>query len=273
METTPSDDGYLWRVGDCVDLGGAETELPYAPYGTGLLTDCAVAHTHEVYFSATLSGDSDALFPEDLNDRLWDTCFVEFALAMGFSSSDSTLNLLLYLPDADEWDAGERYHACVVYKADDAGYSQLSGSAIDTPGAYRWQVSAGACYEADSLVLVPAKEPVACGDEHTFEMIGAVGLGADDDAYPGVEAIDLDAGEACDDLLAEYAGQSLDDLPVLTLPLPLPFSEGEWESGQRSVRCFAFAATRDRGLLVVIGSLGEGTFEIVFEEVEEGIQA
>ena len=50
-ETTAADDGYLWIVGDCVDIGNdAAAELPYAPYGTGLLMDCGEPHTHEVYF-------------------------------------------------------------------------------------------------------------------------------------------------------------------------------------------------------------------------------
>ena len=41
-ETTAPGEGYLWSVGDCVDLGNdAAAELPYAPYGTGLLMDCA----------------------------------------------------------------------------------------------------------------------------------------------------------------------------------------------------------------------------------------
>ena len=37
-ETTVPDEGYLWIVGDCVDIGNdAAAELPYAPYGPGLL--------------------------------------------------------------------------------------------------------------------------------------------------------------------------------------------------------------------------------------------
>ena len=273
-EARASDEAYLWSVGDCVDLDtDAETELPYAPYGTALLMDCSQPHTHEVYFTATLSGGSDAPFPEDLNATLWDVCFVEFADVMGFPSSDSTLNLLLYLPDAEEWGAGERYHACVVYQQDpEAGYAPLRGSAADAIDTYLWQVSAGACYDVDSLVLLPASETVACDEKHTFEVIGEAVLGSDNADYPGIDAVDLDAGAACDDLLADYANQSLEQLRVLTLPHPLPFSEGEWESGQRSVRCFAFAGTPEQGLLVVVGSLGEGTFEIVFEEDVEGVQ-
>lgn len=274
-ETTVPDDGYLWSVGDCVDLGtNAATELPYAPYGTGLLSDCADSHTHEVYFTAILSGAQDAPFPDDLTERLFDVCYVEFAELMGFSVSDSTLDVVLYLPDAEEWDAGERYHACVVYqRGTDVTYQPLSGSTADDPGSYRWQTTTGSCYDVVDSQLLPVSDPVACSEEHRFEMIGEVTPAPDDAGYPGGGAIDRDAVEACDALLAEYAVQPLEELPVLTFVVPLEFSEGEWDTGKRTVRCFAFAATPDQGLLIVAGSLGGGTFEIVGVDVDEGIQA
>jgi hypothetical protein len=269
----PTDEGYLWSIGDCVDLGAnEEIDLPYAPYGTDLLADCAEAHTHEVFFTTTLSEGPDEPFPDDLNDRLWNSCYVEFAGFMGFSSSDSTLTLLLYLPDADEWADGERYHACVVYQlATDAVYGDLSGSAAADPDAYRWHVGTGLCFDAGDLQVLVVTDAVDCAAEHTFEMIGEVSLGPSGAEYPGIEAIDAESTEACDGLLEDYAAQSLDDLPVLTLYQPIPFAEGEWEVGQRTVRCFAFAATRNQGLIVVVGSLGEGTLELIEVEDDEGV--
>ncbi len=51
--------------------------------------DCIEPHTHEVYFTATLSGGSDEPFPDDLNATLFDVCFVEFADT--FQTFDQTL--------------------------------------------------------------------------------------------------------------------------------------------------------------------------------------
>lgn len=267
------DPAYLWSVGDCVDLGTDDAaELPYAPYGTGLLRDCAEPHTHEVYFTATLSDAPDAPFPDDLNVRLFDVCFVEFAEFMGFPVSDSTVDVLLYLPDAAEWASGERYHACVVHqRGTDATYRHLTGSTADDPDSFLWHTATGSCYDVVDVQVLAVSDAVVCADEHGFEMIGEAALAPDDADYPG--AIDRLAGDACDALLVEYAVQPLEDLPVLTLPLPTPFREGEWDTGQRTVRCFAFAATPGEGFLIVAGSLGEGTFEIVGPEVDEGIQA
>ena len=263
VETTVPEEDYLWSVGDCVDLGAnAEAELPYAPYGLELLADCNAPHTHEVFFTGTLDGGPDAPYPTALNERLFNICFVEFAEFMGYPSADSTLELVLYLPDEQEWGAGERYHACVVYQPGSAViYRPLIGSTASDPAVYRWEVSAGTCYDLIDLPLLAVSEPVACSEVHGVELIGDAPLDAAD--YPGQDAIARIAGEACETLLLEYAALPVEDLPLLTFPLPSPLTEGEWESGTRSVRCFVVAGSTERGLLLVTGSLGDGTFEIV----------
>ena len=273
VETTVPDAGYLWSVGDCVDLGAdAAADLPYAPYGEELLASCAAPHTHEVYFTATLSGAPDAPYPDDLNIELFDVCFVEFAELMGFSSSDSTLQMVLYWPDSEEWEAGERYHACVVYQPGTGQvYRPLVGSAADDPGDFRWEVSVGTCYGLVDLAFVAVSDTVPCSEQHSLEMIGRAQPAPGEDDYPGREAMVGLSAEACDVALTAYAAQTLDDLPVLTFPFPTLLTEGEWEAGSRTVRCFAFAGSVEQGLLTVVGSLGDGTFEIV--EVEEGITA
>ncbi len=273
VETTVPDAGYLWSVGDCVDLGAdAAADLPYAPYGEELLASCGAPHTHEVYFTATLSGGPDAPYPEELNIELFDVCFVEFAELMGFSSSDSTLQVVLYWPDSEEWAAGERYQACVVYQPGTGlVYRPLVGSAATDPGDFHWEVSAETCYGLVDLAFLAVSDTVACTEQHSLEMIGEAEPAPGEDDYPGREAIVELAAEACDVALTGYAAQTLDDLPVLTFSFPTLLTEGEWEAGARTVRCFAFAGSFERGLLTVVGSLGDGTFEIV--EVEEGLTA
>ena len=273
VATTVPDAGYLWRVGDCVDLGtDAAADLPYAPYGEELLASCAAPHTHEVYFTATLSGGPDAPYRDDLNIELFDVCFVEFAELMGFSSSDSTLQMVLYWPDSEEWAAGERYHACVVYQPGTGlVYRPLVGSAADDPGGFLWEVSVGTCYGVVDRAFLAVSDTVPCTEQHSLEMIGRAEPAPGEDEYPGREAVVGLSAEACDAALTGYAAQSLDDLPVLTFPIPTLLTEGEWEAGARTVRCFAFAGSIELGLLTVVGSLGDGTFEIV--DAEEGITA
>jgi hypothetical protein len=274
-ETTTPAQAYRWQVGDCVDLGRNGTEeLPYAPYGTELLVNCTEPHTHEVYFTATLDGGPDAPYPEELGTRLFDVCLEEFAEFMGFPSSDSTLEVILYLPDADEWAAGERYHACVVYQTGaTALYEELIGSTGDNPEVFVWRVDLGACYDQLDLQRLKVDEPVDCAGQHTFEMVGETIPAPDAAEYPGPARISELGQEACDALLEEYAAQPIDPELVMTFSIPLVLSEGEWDAGKRTLRCFAFAAAPDAGLLTVTGSLGDGTFEIVGTTDDEGITA
>ncbi len=269
----PAEEVYLWAAGDCVDLGtDGAIDLPYAPYGTDLLVDCADPHTHEVYFDATIPAGPSAPFPEDLDVGLWDTCFLEFAHMMGYSASDSTLDLTLYLPDEEEWAAGERYHACVMHRpAIDTVYEHLEGSAADDSTAYRWEVAAGTCHDVFFPELLAVADAVPCSEVHFFEVIGETTIGEADADYPGLDAVGELSADACDALLGEYALQSLDDLPVLTFPIPTVVIEGEWEGGKRTVRCVAFAGTVDLGLLLVRGSLGDGSFELV--DVDDSVTA
>lgn len=271
-ETSAPDQAYLWSVGDCVDLGAnAEADLPYAPYGLELLSDCTAPHTHEVYFTATLDDGAEAPYPADLNERLFDRCFAEFASFMGFQNADSTLDLVLYLPDEQEWAAGERYHACVLYQPGTSViYRPLVGSAGANAEPYRWEVSAGTCYDLIDLPLLAVSDAVDCANEHGLEVIGNAPLVPSGAGYPGRDSVAELAGEACDALLTEYAVQPIEDLPLATLPLPTLLTEGEWDSGKRTVRCFVLAGTPERGLLIVKGSLGDGTFEIVGSEPDDG---
>ena len=272
-ETTTPVEATRWNAGACVDLGAnADEELPYAPYGAELLIDCGAPHTHEVYFMATLPEGQAAPYPENLNQRLFDECFVVFAELMGFPSVESTLDLVLYLPDEEEWTAGERYHGCVLYQAGtQLVYRPIIGLASDDPDDYRWEVAAGTCYTELDLTLLPLSDAVPCEDLHTLEMIGDAELTPPGGVYPGVEAAAELGGEACTALLAEYAAQDIEDLPLVTFPLPTLVTEGEWDAGARSVKCFVFAGGVEQGLLIATGSLGDGTFEIV--DADEGLPA
>lgn len=271
--TTVPDTEYRWALGDCVDLGAEGTfDLPYAPYGRELLASCDAPHTHEVFFSATVPEGPNDPYPADLDDRLWAECFAAFADLMGFPSVESTLQLVLYLPDEDEWTAGERYHGCVLYQpGTQLLYRPLVGLATSNTEDYRWEVAAGTCYAEVDLTLLALSDAVPCDDLHALEMIGQADLTPPGGVYPGVEAAAELGGEACGALLVEYAAQPLDDLPVLTFAFPTLLTEGEWDAGARTVKCFAFAGSAEQGVLSSVGSLADGTFEII--DADEGLTA
>ena len=93
-------------VGDCLRFSG----LPTVP--------CSEPHTEEVYAVVNLpEGD----FPGDeaIIAQVEDSCFAEFEEFVGLSYEESVLEIGLYPPVEEMWDAGERSVVCVV--SDPAG--------------------------------------------------------------------------------------------------------------------------------------------------------
>jgi hypothetical protein len=255
----------LWEAPTCLDLGtNADEALPYAPYGNELVVDCGGPHTHEFFFVETLEEGPDAPFPEDLNDRLWPACYAAFAERMGFPSAESTLNLTLYLPDGEEWAAGERYHGCIL---DQPGtqvvYRPLVGSVFDHPDDYRWVVAVGSCFAEIDLTVLVLAEPVPCDEIHSVEAMGEVELAPPEAEYPGPNELVTLGEEACQSVLDDYAAQDVEELSLVAFAYPVAVDEGEWDAGGHSVKCFVLAGSSEQGLLLVRGSLGEGTLEVI----------
>lgn len=263
--TTTTSVPTLWEVDTCLDLGtNADRKLPYAPYGNEFVIGCGGPHTHEFFFVTTVSEGADAPFPEDLNGRLWPACYAAFAERMGFPSSQSTLDLTLYLPDDEEWDAGERYHGCVLHQpGTQVPFRPIVGSVFDHPDDYRWEVAVGSCFAEIDLSLLLLAEAVPCEEIHTVEMIGEVELAPQGTAYPGLDEVIALGEEACQGVLDEYATQDVEELSLVAFAHPPAVEEGEWDVGGRSVKCFVLAGNDEQGLLLVRGSVGDGTAEVM----------
>lgn len=256
----------LWAVDTCLDLGtNAAADYPHAPYGEELTVDCGGPHTHEFFFVETLAEGPGAPFPEGLGDRLWAGCHEAFTERMGFPASESTLDVVLYLPDEDEWAAGERYHGCVLHQpGTQVVFRPLVGSVFDHPGDYRWEVAPGSCYAVLGVEALAISEPAPCDEIHTFEAIGETELDAQISEYPGlVEHAEL-GDEACEAVLSDAAAPDAEELEVFAFAVPAPVTAAEWQAGGgRHVKCFLAAGSPEGGLLLMTGSLTEGTLEII----------
>lgn len=263
--TTTTGAVTLWAVDTCLDLGSnATANLPYAPYGDELAVDCGGPHTHELYFVATLEEGPEAPFPANLNDRLWAGCYAAFTERMGYASTQSTLDLTLYLPDAEEWASGERYHGCVLHQpGTQIAYRPLVGSVFDHADDYRWVAEPGTCYAEVDLTVLLLAEAVPCDGLHTVETLGDVE--PDVASYPGEsEYADL-AAEACQNLLEASAAQDIDELPLIAFTWRVLVPEGEWDAGGRSVKCYVLAGSEE-ALLLMTGSVADGTLEVVLPD-------
>lgn len=278
-QTTTTGASYLWESGDCLNLGTDATlaELPYAPYGTEPVVECSDPHTHEVYYTSVFGGDLDAPYPADIQEGVQDTCTARFAEVIGSAPSESTLEIVRYWPDSDEWAAGERYQACLAYlPAAEFTYRDLIGSLEGSASEHTWRAELGDCIDED-FWSIRIGSPVSCEEPHAFELVGVIDHpGLAGSAYPGRDAMADYGRDGCAGAAREYAGRDLLDEPVSVLATPTIINRAGWELGIRRVSCYAYVATPDLGLFDVLGTLQDGPLEILgprLGDQDEGITA
>ena len=98
-------------VGDCLTApaGSAQTEP-----ATIVVVPCSSPHSSEVFAFPQLQ---DGAYPgdESVTEQAFDTCSNDFASYVGVVTEDTELDVTIYTPSQDEWNAGTRTAACVVF--------------------------------------------------------------------------------------------------------------------------------------------------------------
>ena len=95
---------YLWQPGDCLDFTDDYfSATPHAPFGLYGLRHCEVPHGYEVISSEVLPEGPNARFPADLSKRSQATCGRSYHDFTGTTELESSIRLIRYLPDQEEW--------------------------------------------------------------------------------------------------------------------------------------------------------------------------
>ena len=240
---------YQWEEGDCLYF---DDGVPYAPFGDGNVVPCDGPHEWEVTRSEPLADDEEAPFPEEeLSERVAAACEEAFFEFTGLLPTESALNQVSYLPDADEWEQGDRYFACIISRNDGAGDAQLTTGSL-AGEATRVTRSIGDCYRRS----VDTGE-VDCGRPHVFEYIGMADYqGGSGDDYPGESELSGDLERVCDGLIDSYVTSRTIEGATIA-PFPAIIGAFAWEKGVRAVPCFAYAV-EDGTALEVVGSFSGG---------------
>ncbi|MDH3307040.1 MAG: septum formation family protein [Acidimicrobiia bacterium] len=222
--------GEQWSAGDCIDAveSGA---IPFAPFGSTQTVHCKAEHSHEVIASVPLPEGPDAPFPDDLSARVSRTCGEAFVERYGRLAPDSTLGLIRYLPDANEWEEGDRYIACVVYLPEAGGAAgRLYDRLVGGPDAFAFEPQVGDC-------LATFTEVGPCDRRHAFEVVGLARFDEAPDApYPGVEAVEEYFDDACATILDDYGVGDGEGVVESSAFLEV----FEWEQGSRTAPCRAY---------------------------------
>jgi hypothetical protein len=154
--------------------------------------------------------------------------------------------VVTYMPDEDEWDRGDRYLACVVIIDRNEGRQLFSGAMADLDDL-DFNPEAGACLSED----LPA-DTVDCSSPHAYQYLGDATIDAD--AWPTGDSTLLD--DACLPLL-----DTLESGPATLDVFPIGLGPFAFETGDRTVRCMAFA-TVDGFLVEVLGGF-EGAWRVL----------
>ena len=250
---------YFWKAGDCLDFtDDFFSPIPHAPFGRLGLRHCRVPHGYEVISSEVLPEGPDARFPADLRDRSQAACGRAYRDLTDTTLLETSIGLIRYLPDVDEWAKGARYLACVVYVTNQDGRVELTGRIDGKSPEFSIALDVGVC--------LFGKFPVACQDPHTGEIIAAFELPDGPEApRPETRALEELITDQCD---AALASVNLGEGPGRVDVFDLTDIFTAWEFGARRYFCLAFVLGEDGFRLDITG-----TFEGGWEEAEPRVVA
>ncbi|MEN8240254.1 MAG: septum formation family protein [Actinomycetota bacterium] len=237
-ETTPQ---AVWDTGACLYVDPEAESLPYAPFPPDIVVPCEGPHNTEVLVARQIGTTLEEFDDQEIFHERNFECDKAYTEAFG-AQKDHTPTLITYMPDADEWDRGDRYLACVVQIETPDGLALTAGPMADRDDL-RWDPEPGECFD-----LSVSSYSVDCGQVHSYQYIGDADVTFEEWPPEGSTAFD----GVCDDLRDDFAQPGPAPVEVFAMDLyPYAFDQGD-----RTVRCMAFVL--DAGLLAqIIGSLDD----------------
>ena len=226
----------VWDAGTCLMLPD-DGDMPWAPFATDLVVPCEDPHNAEVIFSEQVAVAGDEYDGDAIAVQRSYVCDRAFETELG-PQRDHRASLITYMPDASEWDRGDRYLACVV-RLVEAGLPVTIEQPLADIDGLDWAPEVGGCFQG----LGDAEE-VSCSSPHTIELLGVVDLDAA--SYPPPDGTEF--GDACAPCL-----EGVTPGTVAVSPFPSGLYPYAFEQGQRELRCFAVVWGED-GPTPVLGS-------------------
>lgn len=249
---------YAWETGDCLYTAPDDgAQVPYAPFGDDIVVPCDGPHSHYVLATTTFDEAAGGIGDEEYL-ALQTLCGESFEEHVGLPSTESAVDLVIYAPDEDEWDRGDRYGACVIGRYAGGEPMLVEDTYRGMGEAARLDRTPGDCYGPFGI----ASQPVPCDQPHVYQYLGAADLPSSGE-YPS-GAGEQQAVAACDQLLAGQASTTESgDGRIETFAMAPP--PHRWEQGERTVHCFAYPAPLDPDdtvPLIIVGPL-QGEWRIL----------
>jgi Septum formation len=199
--------------------------------------DCARPHLFEVTGSADISAQYPAgsPFPDQVawQKAAQGGCTASATTYLGRIDPFGRYTVGALKPTSARWNSGDRTLRCGVQRSTPSG--QLVATTGSAKGADQSNVyAAGTCL---ALLNKAAGGPVACSQQHSYEIVGAVSLrGVFPDSYPPVGQQQTELGKLCQPIVTSYTG----GLDLASYDLSATWDtiqQKSWDAGSYQVNC------------------------------------
>lgn len=231
----------VWATGACLYLPQDQPDFygrtPYAPFALDLVVTCRGPHNAEVLLAEYTGTDLDEYDRAELTYERAYRCDEAYYAEFGASQDGYRPAMITYMPDADEFERGDRYIACVVVRYEVSGLLLFEGRMADLPDL-EWVLGVGDC-----LAIANTFE-TNCDASHRNQFLGTTMVDLDD--YPAFGSTDFD--DACAEFDAGFVDGTDTDAEVNVFSHRIqPY---QFELGNRTVNCYAAAVVEDVGVEV-----------------------
>jgi hypothetical protein len=234
-------------VGDC--YGSSDSDMLGNPP-----VACTSEHVAEVAYIGAFAGAdaSRVTVPPAGSTTLrsaYAKCQAPVKTFLGADWHSGLLQLDLVIPDAEGWTGGARWFRCDV-----ALLSTPDGETIASNTSLKGSLAPGKNTAAtlqcvlwtDHKTYITDIHKSSCAKPFNGEYAGF--FTAPDTSWPSTaKKRSTLTGDGCADVVARYLGfNSVDDENQFDVgSVNMPFDEDRWDGGDRTVRCFAAADTKD----------------------------
>jgi hypothetical protein len=231
-------------VGDCYNDDGTNMidNLPVS---------CTTSHVIDVAYVGTFSGaDASRVTPPAFGSpqqrAAYAKCQAPAATFLGADWHSGLLQLSVSLPDEDAWTGGARWFRCDVSMLDyPDGFPKSYSIALRNSLKTTTAASLKCVTWKDHKTYITDIVKSSCSKPFNGEYAGF--FTAPNTAYPTNEKKRSQIQQdGCEGVVAHYLGFSgHSDQSFYVGWVNMPFDEDRWNSGDRTIRCFAAADTSD----------------------------
>lgn len=230
----------------------------YGPFDS---VPCSQAHqTETAYVGAFTGAVADAAVPPDASSAgrkaAYQNCVAEAADYLGGDWHLAYVWLGMVLPSPAAWTGGARWYRCDLLKTGDVEHGTVRNTGTVRDGLRGNRPLAITCINtAESNDKVESEAPADCAKPHSGELAGVTS--GPNIPWPGDSAVQKLADSACEAMVARYLGLSgvHDTNPLVGWLFFWP-RQIQWDAGDRSFSCFAYAFTKSKKMTGTVKGLG-----------------